>query len=435
MDKTALGYWLEGVRSRLAWVLSAHGVPFQFGATEVAYRYAVFGGAQAVGTRVEQVEKLAENLAQAADVPAVVVGRRGATVTISVPLPAEFCRRVNFPDGWPGQQPVAALLGRDSAGGWLLLNLASEQTPHVLIAGTTGCGKSALARTMIASLAWSSTLEELRLALVDPTGCNYVELAGLPHVQVAAQDAVEGVAVLRWGLDQLQERRATWTGRAAHLVIFVDELADLAMESREVVATMTRIIQIGRQFRVHLVGCTQKPMADVIGPLVKANFPVRIVGSVTSPQDANVAAGLSGSKAERLTGRGDMVLVQGGRFRRFQAAWLSPQRAAAVVQDIGGVEQRGAAPTASRGRLKGAGEQGRELLSPYLARVPVGQAVTDEAIRAAWATGQFKSYRALELALFGYAGGQATARVARALGGTTTTPPHIIPFPTPPPAS
>jgi DNA segregation ATPase FtsK/SpoIIIE-like protein len=216
----------------------------------------------------------------------------------------------------------------------------------------------------------------------------------------------------------LQQRRAAWTGRAPHLVIFVDELADLAMESREVITILTRIIQLGRQFRVHLVGCTQKPMADVIGPLVKANFPVRIVGSVTSSPDANVAAGLSGSRAERLTGRGDMVLVQGGRFRRFQAAWLSPERIEAVIQDIGGVEQRS----------KGAGAQGRELLSPYLAGVPVGQAVTDEAIRAAWATGQYKSYRALELALFGYAGGQATARVARALGATTTTP-HIIPFP------
>jgi S-DNA-T family DNA segregation ATPase FtsK/SpoIIIE len=310
-------------------------------------------------------------------------------------------------------------LGRASDGRWLLLNLASEQTPHVLIAGTTGCGKSALARTMAASLAWSSTLEELSLALVDPTGCNYTELAALPHVQIAAQDAIEGVAVLRWGLEELQQRRARGIGRAPHLVVFVDELADLAMESREVIPILTRIIQLGRQFRVHLVACTQKPMADVIGPLVKANFPVRIVGSVTSPQDANVAAGLSGSLAERLTGRGDMVMVQGGRFRRLQAAWLSPARLAEIVQDIGG--QR---------------VDHRRLLEPYLPAQPTTPAaITDEAIRAAWATGQYKSYRALELALFGYAGGQATARVARALGGTTTTPPHIIPFPTPPLAS
>jgi S-DNA-T family DNA segregation ATPase FtsK/SpoIIIE len=417
LDQTALRVWADNVRARLAWVLSAHNVPFQFAATEIHFRYAFFCGSQAVGTKVEQVERLAENLAQAADVRSVVVGRRGALVTISVPLPGDFCRVVTFPDAWPGQQPVTALLGRDSAGGWLLLNLRSEQTPHVLIAGTTGCGKSALVRTMVASLAWSSTLEELRLALVDPTGCNYTALAPLPHVLVSAQDAGEGVAVLRWALEELQQRRAAWTGRAPHLVIFVDELADLAMESREVITILTRIIQLGRQFRVHLVGCTQKPMADVIGPLVKANFPVRIVGSVTSSPDANVAAGLSGSRAERLTGRGDMVLVQGGRFRRFQAAWLSPERIEAVIQDIGG-EQRG----------RGAGEQGRALLAPHLAEMPAAQVgITDEAIRQAWATGKYKSYRALELALFGYAGGQATARVARALATTTT--PRIIPFP------
>ncbi|MBM3188044.1 MAG: DNA translocase FtsK [Chloroflexi bacterium] len=416
MDKTALGYWLDGVRSRMAWVLSAHNVPFQFGATEVHYRYAVFCGAQGVGTRVEQVERLSENLAQAADVQAVVVGRRGSLVTISVPLPAEFCRRVNFPQSWPGQRSVTALLGRDSAGGWLLLNLASEQTPHVLIAGTTGCGKSALARTMAASLAWSSTLDDLRLALVDPTGCNYAELAALPHVLVSAGDAVEGVAVLRWGLEELQRRRASWTGREPHLVLFVDELADLAMESRDIVPILTRIIQLGRQFRVHLVGCTQKPMADVIGPLVKANFPVRVVGSVTSPTDANTAAGLSGSRAERLTGRGDMVLVQGGRFRRFQAAWLASEQMAALLEDIGG---------------QGAGD-GQKLLERYLETptAPAAGAVTDEAIREAWATGGYRSRRELEKALFGYCGGQAANRVAKALAATTSHPSQIIPFPT-----
>jgi len=414
MDKTALAYWLDGVRSRMAWVLAAHNVPFQFAVTEVHYRHSIFLGSQGVGTRVEQVERLSENLAQAADVRAVVVGRRGSLVTISVPLPGEFCRLVNFPDRWPGQQPMAALLGRASDGRWLLLNLASEQTPHVLIAGTTGCGKSALARTMAASLAWSSTLDDLRLALADPTGANYTGLAALPHVQIAAQDAIEGVAVLRWGLEELQRRRAAWTGREPHLVIFVDELADLVMEAQEVIAILTRIIQLGRQFRVHLVACTQKPLSSAIGPLVKGNFPARIVGSVTSPQDANVAAGISGSQAERLTGRGDVVVVAGGRFRRVQAAWLSPARLAEIVQDIGGQQV-----------------DHRRLLAPYLPAQPTAPAaVTDEAIREAWATGGYSSRRELEKALFGYAGGQAANRVAKALGATTSHPSQIIPFPT-----
>ena len=94
---------------------------------------------------------------------------------------------------------------------------------------------------------------------------------------------------------------------------------------------LTRLLQRGRQAGVHVVGCTQKPMAAVIGSLVKSNFPVRLVGSVTSPEDAKVAAGIAGTGAEKLLGRGDFLVVAKGQVLRLQAAYVSAREIQEMV--------------------------------------------------------------------------------------------------------
>ena len=119
------------------------------------------------------------------------------------------------------------------------------------------------------------------------------------------------------------------------LVVAVDELADLLQTGgKPVVDALTRLTQRGREAGIHVVAATQRPSAALVGGLMKANFPVRLVGSVVSPEDAKVATGVAGSEAERLLGRGDFLLVAKGQTIRFQAAYAADDEMAAIVARI-----------------------------------------------------------------------------------------------------
>jgi S-DNA-T family DNA segregation ATPase FtsK/SpoIIIE len=125
-------------------------------------------------------------------------------------------------------------------------------------------------------------------------------------------------------------------------VLVIDELADLLMVGgKPIQHTLTRLTQRGREAGIHVIAATQKPTSAVLGPLVKANFPVRLVGRVTSAEDARTASGWSGTGAERLQGRGDFLAVAEGRVIRFQAAHVSSEEIRAVVSHLA---QRVAAP-------------------------------------------------------------------------------------------
>ena len=121
-------------------------------------------------------------------------------------------------------------------------------------------------------------------------------------------------------------------------MIILDELADLVqVGGREMEQLLTRLTQRGREAGLHLVACTQKPTAGVIGGLVKSNFPVRVVGSVPSPEDAKVATGLAGTGAEKLLGQGDFFVVAKGQTARMQATYVSPGQ---VKELVGHLQQR-----------------------------------------------------------------------------------------------
>ena len=108
------------------------------------------------------------------------------------------------------------------------------------------------------------------------------------------------------------------------VIVAIDELADLVQTGGPaILESLGRLVQRGREAGIHVIGATQKPSSAVIGPLIKANFPVRLVGHVVSAEDARVAAGVGGTNAERLTGRGDFVAVYGPGLIRFQAAYVS----------------------------------------------------------------------------------------------------------------
>jgi S-DNA-T family DNA segregation ATPase FtsK/SpoIIIE len=228
----------------------------------------------------------------------------------------------------------SAVLGLADDGLPLLIRLPSPQVAHLLIAGTTGSGKSALTRTIITSLALRHRPSQFGMVLIDPKRHGFGPLAGLPHLLRPVLSDPEAAAHSLQRLVQLMLARDASSGqsRAPRVVVVIDELADLLMmNGKHALDAITRLSQRGREAGVHLIACTQKPASQVLGGLVKANFPVRLVGRVTSPEDAKVATGYAGTGAERLSSPGDFIAVTGGQVTRFQAAYISTQEIAETV--------------------------------------------------------------------------------------------------------
>lgn len=309
--------------------------------------------APAPATRIRKVKSLEEELALALQEREARVVRVDGDLQVELrrddaPLVRllPLCRSLQPPP------PVTAVLGVEPNGAPLLLRLSAPDVAHVLIAGTTGSGKTALARTLLTSLTMFNRQAQVQLVLIDPKQRGFAPLAALPHVVggIAASDG-EINARLLWLVQEMERRDAARVNRPA-LVVAVDELADLLqMGGKRVEAMLTRLSQRGREAGIHLVVCTQKPTAEMIGGALKANLPLRLVGAVASREEARYAAGMADSGAEKLTGRGDFLLVSKGNLLRFQAAWLGREDLAAVTAALhrgesgrGWLASAGAAP-------------------------------------------------------------------------------------------
>jgi S-DNA-T family DNA segregation ATPase FtsK/SpoIIIE len=226
---------------------------------------------------------------------------------------------------------LLALAGEGHSGGRgeaLLLDLAHPNSPHVLLAGTTGSGKSTLLAGLLLSLAHLHSPQEAALVVLDPKGVDLGGLAALPHLAAPVLvDADDVVTALRSVVAELERRKRALSSDSfstpeslPRLVVAIDEMADLMeVAGKEVERSIRRILQVGRGLGIHVIGATQKPLASVIGSLVKANFPARLVGKVASSEDAKVAAGLPDTDAQRLPGLGAFLLVAGSEVRRIQS--------------------------------------------------------------------------------------------------------------------
>ena len=385
---------LEFQADRIEAVLTLHKVVARVTGGTVTPRWVRFQVLPAVGTRISRIKGLSEELAAALDTSSCRVSRRGAAVTVEVerddPQPVRLLplyRQLTGPPRGagvadvvrPSVPPVTAVLGLAEDGTPLLVRLPSPDVAHILVAGTTGSGKTVLLQTMILTLAMTNPASSapplcqengrgggLALVLVDPKGCTFGRFEGLPHLARPVIWETEETAEALHSLVRLMERRPTsrcpplnpspaplqegrrrreeegpqrW--RQPHVVVVIDELADLLMTGGKAVQwALTRLTQRGRGSGIHIVAATQKPTAAVLGPLIKANFPVRLVGRVTSIEDARTATGWSGTGAERLMGRGDFLAVAEGRVTRFQAAHVSPEEIREVVMGIENGEWR-----------------------------------------------------------------------------------------------
>jgi len=315
---------------RIEMVLAAHKVPARVYGGRLTPRTVQFHLAPAPTTKLARLETLTEEIALALGVQSARLTRQQGMLSLEVPrTDSRFITLAEIETRLQADATTmralanagTATLGLDETGAPLLLRLASPDIVHVLIAGTTGSGKTELARTIIASLAHHQKPRDLQLALFDPKMHGLAPFAHVPHLMfpivTTSQDTIARASILAAEMERRDRERIT----RPHIIIVIDELAD-AMQTcgRELEAHLTRLLQRGRSAGISVIACTQKPTAGAIGSLLKANFPARIVGRVTSAEDARVAAGIGGTGAEKLAGRGDFLLIAVGQMIRFQAA-------------------------------------------------------------------------------------------------------------------
>ena len=219
------------------------------------------------------------------------------------------------------QTPLRFALGKDVSGKSIAVDLADM--PHLLIAGTTGSGKSVCINSILSGFLLQNSPSTLRLILIDPKRVELTGYNGIPHLLAPVVVDVERViAVLQWALLEMDHRydKFSKTGvrniieynskfpqdQLPNLIIIIDELADLMMVSPdETERCITRLAQLARATGIHLIIATQRPSVDVVTGLIKANFPARIAFAVASGVDSRVILDQPG--AERLLGRGDML--------------------------------------------------------------------------------------------------------------------------------
>jgi S-DNA-T family DNA segregation ATPase FtsK/SpoIIIE len=329
----------------------------------------------AAGIKVNQVIGLSEDLALALSAESIRIERLPgrASVGIEVPNPGGgeiiSMRDVIESDRFSSSRSLLTLaLGKDIHGEPIVDDLRAM--PHLLIAGTTGSGKSVGLNALITSILYKARPDEVKLILIDPKMIELEIYEHLPHLATPIiTDPRKAANALKWAVATMEDRFQTLSEfgqvrnaeqynaalrdpaevarvRAQHpedpdfklepmhlIVIVIDELADLMMTSpKEVEETIVRLAQKARAVGIHLVVATQRPSVDVLTGLIKANLPSRVAFKVSSKIDSRVI--LDGNGAERLLGRGDMLFLPPGtsRLKRVHGAFVSVQETAALVR-------------------------------------------------------------------------------------------------------
>ncbi len=338
---------LEAQADRIEMVLHQYKAQAQVTGGTVTPRWIQFLLQTGPGVKVNRIEALSREIALALGVTDARVTLQHGQVRIDVPRrDPQPVKLLELMDRLTASRlPFGtAVLGVADDGAPLLVRLPSPDVGHILIAGTTGSGKTALLQAIIASLAVAHRRSQLQLILIDPKGYSFAALRDLPqllHPIVSQPDrAIDLLGEMTALLDRraataLLDRRAATARPEPCVVIAIDELADLTQTSgAQVIDRVGRLVQRGREANIHVIAATQKPSSAVIGPLVKANFPVRLVGRVVSSEDARVAAGIGGTGAERLSGRGDFLAISNLGTLRFQAAYVPREDLEQLVQRV-----------------------------------------------------------------------------------------------------
>ncbi len=240
---------------------------------------------------------------------------------------------------------LALALGKDTRGEVFVLDLAT--LPHLLIAGTTGSGKSVGLHTMLLSLLYRHTPTSLRLLLVDPKRVEFSAYTDIPHlITPILTDPTQAINALKCAVEEMERRytamsalrvknlegyNAKSADKLPFLVIVIDELADLMMTGgKEVEAPIIRIAQMGRACGIHLIIATQRPSVEVLTGLLKTNLPTRLSFKVGSKIDSRII--LDNDGAQNLLGRGDMLLMQNSQLQRLHAPYTTEEEIDTVTE-------------------------------------------------------------------------------------------------------
>ena len=326
------------------------------------------------GVKVSKLENLRKDIAYAMASPDVrilapIPGRRA--IGVEVPnLDRQIVRLgdvLRSPEAGAAEHPLEVAIGRDINGQSMMINLAT--TPHLLIAGATGAGKSSCLNSLITSVLMRSTPDDIRMILVDPKRVEMGQYDRVPHLLTApVTDPLKAANAIGWAVREMERRYELLhetgfrdiTGynaavdadalespsgardsdgeplryqRLPFVLVVVDELADLMMvASRDVEESITRVAQMARAVGVHLVIATQRPSTNVITGVIKANIPARLAFAVASLTDSRVILDQRG--AEHLVGQGDMLWLgpSSSTPHRIQGCWVTEDEVRAVVK-------------------------------------------------------------------------------------------------------
>lgn len=285
--------------------------------------YAVFGLSLRPGARISNIERHLRELAEVLSVHRnrpTPVRLRQLPLALEVPHPHP---EPLIPDPAQALPAHTMLLGKSYAydGGEQEETVDLTYTPHVLIAGTTGSGKSKLLTVMLWSLCRYTSPASVRLVLVDLKNEDLVPFAGLPHVEAFANSPEKADAAIWQVLREKERRVEEGAGNFQRMVLVIDELAEMA-QIDDAIKRLSSVLGIGRSKSINVIAATQKPLSSIVGSVNKANFTLRLVGRTLSSDDSKVAGGQSGLGAEFLPGRGAFLRVGGAEVRRLQSYFI-----------------------------------------------------------------------------------------------------------------
>ncbi|WP_415990229.1 DNA translocase FtsK 4TM domain-containing protein [Intestinibacter bartlettii] len=308
------------------------------------------------GTKVSKIVNLSDDLA---------LSLAARSIRIEAPVPGKSVIGIEVPNDKPqvvglrevitsnefinDPSSLAVGLGKEISGKPLIADLA--KMPHLLIAGATGSGKSVCVNTIITSLLYKSSPEEVKLLLIDPKVVEFAHYNGIPHLlSPVVTDPKKASNALNWAVNEMNKRYQLFAengvkdiagynrkceNKMHKIVIIIDELADLMMAcGNEVEDYICRLAQMARAAGMHLIIATQRPSVDVITGIIKANIPSRIAFAVSSQTDSRTILDMGG--AEKLLGKGDMLYYPLGAAKpvRIQGAFISEEESEKVIDEI-----------------------------------------------------------------------------------------------------
>lgn len=308
----------------------------------------------APGVKINKIVGLADDLALGLKAQSVrVVGSVPGKAALGIEIPNEMRQIVYIRELIAAEtyrehsHKLSIALGLDVVGNLAMANLA--KMPHLLIAGATGAGKSVGINTIIASILYNATPEEVRFLMVDPKRIELSGYEGIPHLlHPVVVDPKLAARALNWAVREMERRyrlleearvksfdsyNEVNSEKLPYIVVIVDELADLMMvASKEVETAIARLAQMARAAGIHLILATQRPSVDVLTGLIKANFPTRISFKVSSKIDSRTILDTSG--AEHLLGAGDMLFLAPGtsHIKRIHGAYISEKETSDIVE-------------------------------------------------------------------------------------------------------